>query len=128
MSEQESGKNSDGVAKLAHLFALRREELAPAFLGAAYFFFLLLSYYLLRPVRETFGISGGYENLPWLMTICTSEAPTMASTIIEINSSMRVKPPRKERAMGFTGYSAARREPGRYEPARPCRAPGCFRR
>lgn len=34
----------------------------------AYFFFVLLSYYLLRPVREAFGIARGAEALPWLMT------------------------------------------------------------
>lgn len=68
MSQQESGKDPDGISRLAHLFALKREELAPALISAAYFFCLLLCYYLLRPVRETFGIRGGYDNLPWLMT------------------------------------------------------------
>lgn len=66
--QQESGKESDGVALLARLFALRREELAPALLSAGYFFCLLLCYYLLRPVREAFGISRSYEDLPLLMT------------------------------------------------------------
>ncbi len=68
MSQQESGNNPDGIARLAHLFALKREELVPALLSAMYFFCLLLCYYLLRPVREAFGIRGGYDNLPWLMT------------------------------------------------------------
>ncbi len=36
--------------------------------SAAYFFFLLSSYFLLRPVREAMGIERGYETLPWLMT------------------------------------------------------------
>lgn len=33
-----------------------------------YFFALLSSYYILRPVREEMGIQGGIANLPWLFT------------------------------------------------------------
>jgi AAA family ATP:ADP antiporter len=36
--------------------------------SAGYFFFLLLGYYLLRPVRDEFAIRGDLENLPWLWT------------------------------------------------------------
>lgn len=36
--------------------------------AAAYFFFLLFSYYLLRPMREAMGIAKGADKLPWLMT------------------------------------------------------------
>ncbi len=36
--------------------------------AAAYFFFLLMSFYLLRPMREAFGIAKGADKLPWLMT------------------------------------------------------------
>jgi len=32
------------------------------------FFLLFVSYFMLRPVRETFGIAGGVENLQWLWT------------------------------------------------------------
>ena len=32
--------------------------------AGAYFFFLLLSYYLLRPVREAMGIARGADKLP----------------------------------------------------------------
>ncbi|AKT43287.1 NTP/NDP exchange transporter [Chondromyces crocatus] len=40
-----------------------------ALLGSfAYFFCLLCSYYILRPVREEMGITGGVKNLPWLFT------------------------------------------------------------
>lgn len=39
----------------------------PAVLGGFVLFFLLFtSYFMLRPVRETFGIAGGIDNLPWL--------------------------------------------------------------
>lgn len=34
--------------------------------GFALFFLLFASYFMLRPVRETFGIAGGVENLQWL--------------------------------------------------------------
>lgn len=34
----------------------------------AYFFFLLSSYYVLRPVRDEMGIQGGVGNLPWLFS------------------------------------------------------------
>ncbi|MES2015861.1 MAG: Npt1/Npt2 family nucleotide transporter [Pseudomonadota bacterium] len=36
--------------------------------AGAYFFFLLFSFYLLRPVREAMGIARGVDKLPWLMT------------------------------------------------------------
>lgn len=40
---------------------------AAAVIGAGLFFFLLFaSYFMLRPVRETFGVAGGVDNLPWL--------------------------------------------------------------
>ncbi len=42
---------------------------APALLESGlYFFFLLLSFYLLRPLREALGIAKGADKLPWLMT------------------------------------------------------------
>lgn len=34
--------------------------------GFLLFFLLFASYFMLRPVRETFGIAGGVDNLPWL--------------------------------------------------------------
>lgn len=36
--------------------------------SAAYFFFVLFSYYLLRPIRDTIGIRGDLDKLPWLWT------------------------------------------------------------
>ena len=46
----------------------RRSEAWLVLLAAAYLFFLLFSYYLLRPLREAMGIARGAEQLPWLMT------------------------------------------------------------
>ena len=34
----------------------------------AYFFLLLASYYILRPLRDEMGIAGGIARLPWLFT------------------------------------------------------------
>ncbi|GMV25764.1 MAG: hypothetical protein AMXMBFR58_17950 [Phycisphaerae bacterium] len=45
-----------------------RGEWRAVILSALYFFFILLSYYLLRPVREVMAIKRGYDDLPWLMT------------------------------------------------------------
>src|SRR5262245_24437120 len=66
-----SNRETDRVERfrlLARLFGLKSEEVAPVLLCALYFFSLLLCYYLLRPTREAFGISRGYDKLPWLMT------------------------------------------------------------
>ena len=43
-------------------------EAKPLLLSGLYFFLLLLSYYLLRPMREAFGVARGADSLPWLMT------------------------------------------------------------
>src|ERR1700740_1352691 len=45
-----------------------RHERAAAFWSFGYFFMLLASYYVLRPLRDQMGIAGGVKNLPWLFT------------------------------------------------------------
>jgi AAA family ATP:ADP antiporter len=45
-----------------------RQERAAALWSFAYFFTLLASYYVLRPLRDQMGIAGGVKNLPWLFT------------------------------------------------------------
>jgi AAA family ATP:ADP antiporter len=47
---------------------VRRGEVTATFWSFGYFFCLLCSYYVLRPVREEMGIAGGVERLPWLFT------------------------------------------------------------
>lgn len=42
------------------------QERRAAAAGFLLFFLLFASYFMLRPVRETFGIAGGVENLQWL--------------------------------------------------------------
>ncbi len=46
--------------------ALARRELAAAGAAGAMFFCVLSSYFVLRPLRETFGIAGGVGELTWL--------------------------------------------------------------
>ena len=50
------------------MLSIRRGETGALVLSAAYHFFVLFSYFLLRPVRESMGIQRGYEDLAWLMT------------------------------------------------------------
>ena len=54
---------------LSRLTGIRREELGTVLLAASLFFFLLCSYYILRPLREEMGIAGGTKNLPWLFQL-----------------------------------------------------------
>lgn len=53
---------------LGGLVQVRKGEGALLGWSMGYFFFLLFSYYLLRPMREAFGIAKGADKLPWLMT------------------------------------------------------------
>ena len=53
---------------LSRLVQVRPGEGWILFWATAYFFCLLYSYYLLRPMREAFGIAKGADKLPWLMT------------------------------------------------------------
>lgn len=50
------------------LFVTRPGELRAVLAGFALFFLLFASYFMLRPVRETFGIASGVENLHLLWT------------------------------------------------------------
>lgn len=54
--------------RLYRLLSAQPGELRALALSFAYFFCLLCSYYVLRPVRDEMGIQGGVENLQWLFT------------------------------------------------------------
>lgn len=47
---------------------IKRSEVTLVTWSFLYFFFLLSSYYVLRPIRDEMGIQGGVENLPWMFT------------------------------------------------------------
>ena len=51
---------------LSRLIAAKPEEIPAVAGGFLLFFLLFASYFMLRPVRETFGIAGGVDNLQWL--------------------------------------------------------------
>jgi AAA family ATP:ADP antiporter len=53
---------------LTRLIKVEPSETRAAVWSFLYFFALLSSYYILRPVREEMGIQGGIANLPWLFT------------------------------------------------------------
>ena len=53
---------------LEKLVAVRPAEVQALCWSFAYFFFLLASYYVLRPLRDEMGIAGGVKNLQWMFT------------------------------------------------------------
>ncbi len=57
-----------GTGLLSRTLLLRRGEAAAMCWSAGFFFFVLFSYSMLRPVREAMGIEKRYEDLTWLMT------------------------------------------------------------
>lgn len=56
--------------RLSKLFNIDSEEIPAVITGLLMFFLLFTGYFMLRPVRETMGITGGVDNLQWLFT-CT---------------------------------------------------------
>ncbi len=50
------------------LFQVGRDELPVVGWAWLYIFSILSSYYVMRPIREQMGVSGGIQNLPWLFT------------------------------------------------------------
>ena len=53
---------------LALAVDVQDSELGAVTWSFLYFFFLLASYYVLRPLRDEMGIAGGVQRLPWLFT------------------------------------------------------------
>ncbi len=53
---------------LGRLMTAERDEMPAVAAGFLLFVLLFASYFMLRPVRETFGIAGGVKNLQWLFT------------------------------------------------------------
>ncbi len=65
----DDGAGSTGfVGLVQRLIDVRPEEIRTLFLSAAYFFCILSSYYIIRPIRDEMGVAGGVRNLPWLFT------------------------------------------------------------
>lgn len=69
MSTAAATRPLDGLKQwIGRVLPATREERAAALWSFAYFFTLLASYYVLRPLRDQMGIAGGVRNLPWLFT------------------------------------------------------------
>lgn len=47
---------------------VKASELRALFYACGYFFCILASYYVIRPLRDEMAVAGGIENLPWLFT------------------------------------------------------------
>jgi len=63
MASEASGPPRSGWSRII----VAEPHEVPAVVGGVLLFFLLFaSYFMLRPVRETFGIAGGVDNLQWL--------------------------------------------------------------
>lgn len=61
---------------------IHKHEMKGLLLAFIYFFFLMSSYYILRPIRDEMAITGGIKNIPWLFTatffVILAMAPIMA--------------------------------------------------
>ena len=71
VSEQDASPHTGGgwFANLSRrVVSVEPGEWRVLLLSWIYFFSLLSSYYMLRPIRETMGIARGWDNLPWLFT------------------------------------------------------------
>jgi AAA family ATP:ADP antiporter len=51
---------------LARVVDVRDDEVRPMLVAGGYFFFLLASYFVLRPIRDTMGVAAGVSRLPYL--------------------------------------------------------------
>ena len=58
--------DDNGTRLLRKLFGLEPKEYVVVAWSFAYFFCVLASYYILRPVREEMAIGGGPNTIPWL--------------------------------------------------------------
>jgi len=50
---------------LARVVDVRDDEVRPMIFAGLYFFFLLASYFILRPIRDTMGVAAGVSRLPF---------------------------------------------------------------
>ena len=62
---QEASLIQRGISKVS---GAEPREAGALLWGFAWFFFLLLSYFILRPIRETLGVERGISGLKWLFT------------------------------------------------------------
>ncbi|MBV9064634.1 MAG: MFS transporter, partial [Methylobacteriaceae bacterium] len=68
MSERQNRDDPANAGLIERVFQVRPHELPVLGWSWLYLFSILASYYVMRPIREQMGVSGGIENLPWLFT------------------------------------------------------------
>lgn len=68
MAQGESTGRLSQRGVLSRTFLVDRGEWPALLAAAAYYFCLLCSYYILRPVRDEMGVRGGVENMQWLFS------------------------------------------------------------
>ncbi|TWT83237.1 Major Facilitator Superfamily protein [Planctomycetes bacterium CA13] len=91
--DHEDGNTNGRPAKTRYRWIpqIAAEERACVAWAFAWFFFILLSYFTVRPIRETMGIEGGTEQLPHLFMI--TFLATLAA--VPIYSALVAKLPRR---------------------------------
>lgn len=68
MQNKQSTGTSAALKPLQRLVNVKPGEERAMLWAFSYFFVLLCSYYILRPMRDEMGIAGGVENLQWLFS------------------------------------------------------------
>jgi AAA family ATP:ADP antiporter len=68
MSSEGTAASGGPARVLTRLINAEPREVPAVVSGFLLFFFLFASYFMLRPVRETFAIAGGVDNIAWLWT------------------------------------------------------------
>jgi len=68
MNDDEQSRRDGMPLRLARLAALEPGEVRAFLWSFAYFFALLCSYYIIRPLRDEMGIAGGVDKLQWMFT------------------------------------------------------------
>jgi ATP:ADP antiporter, AAA family len=90
MSSSPSSLSASGPVRrlFKKIVNIQPQEVRAVFLSFGYFFFLLSSYYILRPLRDEMGVAGGTKNLPWLFTATfialLAAAPLLAALVAKL--------------------------------------------
>ena len=63
---REAAPRPPGYELLRRVVDVEPGEVRAMLLSTLYFFFTLASYFVLRPIRDEFGVASGVRNLPWL--------------------------------------------------------------
>ena len=106
------------LERMAHRLAqVRTGEGTALAWSFGYFFCLLASYYILRPVRDEMGIRGGVEQLHWTFT-ATFLVMLLALPLFGASRSSSPDPPTKPDIIRFESTGPLGTSPGRETPGR----------